>query len=124
MLGFAGWGASAKSKFPKAAAALVLFLTGRENESAILQTGFALPSLKGMENDPFFKGSGTLSKISRVLYDGASYGVPSVWGGEANAKIQQSLDDAGERALRGIQTGKEALDQACQEIDQALAAVR
>ncbi|HEX8231361.1 MAG TPA: sugar ABC transporter substrate-binding protein, partial [Chloroflexia bacterium] len=30
-LAFAGWGASAKSKFPRAAAALVLFLTGREN---------------------------------------------------------------------------------------------
>ena len=70
MLGFAGWGAAAQSKFPKAAAALVLFLTSRENEGAILQTGFALPSLKGMENDPFFQGSGTLSKISKLLYDG------------------------------------------------------
>ncbi len=123
MVGFAGWGASARSKFPKAAAALVLFLTSRENEDAILQTGFALPSLKGMENDPFFQGSGTLNNISKVLYDGASYSVPGVWGGEANPEIQQALNDATERALAGTQTGQQALDQACQEIDAALAAV-
>ena len=123
MLGFAGWGAAAQSKFPRAAAALVLFLTSRENEGAILQTGFALPSLKGMENDPFFQGSSTLSKISKLLYEGASYGVPGVWGGEANPKIQQALNDATERVFAGMQTGQQALDQACQEIDAALAAV-
>jgi len=123
MVGFAGWGASAQSKFPKAAAALVLFLTSRENEDAILQTGFALPSLKGMENDPFFQGPGKLNKISKLLYDEASYGVPGVWGGEANPEIQQALNDATERALAGTQTGQQALDQACQEIDEALAAV-
>jgi multiple sugar transport system substrate-binding protein len=120
MLGFAGWGASAKSKYPEAAAALVLFLTGRENEEAILQTGFALPSLKGMENDPFFQGSGTLSRISKLLYEGVSYGIPGAWGGEANPRIKQALDDATERALAGVQTGQQALDQACQEIDAAL----
>jgi multiple sugar transport system substrate-binding protein len=123
MLGFAGWGASAQSKYPKAAAALVLFLTGRENEDAILQTGFALPSLKGFDDDPFFQGSSTLSKVSKVLYDGASYGVPGVWGGQANPQIQQALNDAGERVFRGMQTGQQALDQACQEIEAALDAV-
>ncbi len=123
MLGFAGWGAAAQSKFPKAAAALVLFLASRENEAAILQTGFALPSLKGMENDPFFQGAGTLSKISKLLYAGASYGVPGVWGGPANPQIQQALNEATERVFARMQTGRQALDQACQEIDAALAAV-
>jgi multiple sugar transport system substrate-binding protein len=123
MLLFAGWGASAQSKFPKAAAALVLFLTGRENQGAILQTGFALPSLKGMENDPFFQGSSTLSKVSKVLYEGASYGIPFVWGGQANPKVQQALNNATERVFAGMQTGQQALDQACQEIDAALASV-
>lgn len=124
MLGFAGWGASSTSKYPKAAAALVLFLTGRDNQEAILHTGFALPSLKGMENDPFFQGAGTLSKVSRVLYEGASYGVPGAWGGAANPKIQQALNDAAERVFAGVQTGRQALDEACVEIDEALAAVR
>ena len=124
MLGFAGWGAAAQSTFPKAAAALVLFLTSRENEGAILQTGFALPSLKGMENDPFFQGSSALSKIAKVLYAGASYGVPGVWGGPANAQVQQALNAATERVFARMQTSRQALDQACQEIDTALAAVR
>ncbi|HEX8230297.1 MAG TPA: hypothetical protein VF826_13415, partial [Chloroflexia bacterium] len=105
----------------RAAAALVLFLTGRENQGAILQTGFALPSLKGFDDDPFFQGSSTLSKISRILYEGASYGTPYVWGGEANPKIQRALNEATERVFAGMQTGQEALDQACQEIDAALA---
>ena len=122
-MGFAGWGAAAQSKFPKAAAALVLFLTSRANEGAILQTGFALPSLKGMENDPFFQGSSPLSKIAKLLYAGASYGTPSVWGGPTNAAIQQALNAAGARAFARMQTGRQALDQACQEIDAALAAV-
>jgi len=122
-LGFAGWGAAAQSKFPKAAAALALFLTSRENESAILQTGFALPSLKGFDDDPFFQGPSTLSKISKLLYEGASYGTPGVWGGQANPKIQKALNDATERVFRRMQTSQQALDQACQEIDAALASV-
>jgi ABC-type glycerol-3-phosphate transport system substrate-binding protein len=124
ILGFAGWGAAAQSQFPKAAAALVLFLTSRANEGAILQTGFALPSLKGFDNDPFFQGSSPLSKIARLLYAGTSYGVPGVWGGAANPQIQQALNAATERVFARMQTGQQALDQACQEIDAALAAVR
>ncbi len=123
MLGFAGWGAAAQSKFPQAAAALVLFLTSRENEGAILQTGFALPSLKGMEHDPFFQGASPLSKIAKLLYAGASYGTPGVWGGPANPEIQKALNAATERVFARMQTGQQALDQACQEIDAALAAV-
>jgi ABC-type glycerol-3-phosphate transport system substrate-binding protein len=121
MLGFAGWGAAAQSKYPRAAAALVLFLTSRENEGAILQTGFALPSLKGFADDPFFQGSSTLSKISKLLYEAGSYGVPGAWGGEANPRIKQALNEAGERVFAGLQSGQQALDQACQEIDEALA---
>lgn len=123
MLGFAGWGAAAQSKYPQAAAALVLFLTSRANEGAILQTGFALPSLKGMANDPFFQGTGPLSKIARLLYAGANDGVPGVWGGPANPPIQQALNAATERVFAHMQTSQQALDQACQEIDGALAMV-
>ncbi len=57
-----------------------------------------------------------------MLYDGASYGVPGVWGGQANPEIQKALNDATERVFAGMQTGQQALDQACQEIDAALAA--
>ena len=117
LLFFNAWGASAKSKYPKAAAALALFLGSRENEGAILQTGFALPALKGFENDPYFQGTGTGNKISKLLYETASYGTPSYFGGINDPKIKKAFKDATERVYAKQQTPKEALDQACQEVD-------
>ena len=37
-------------------------------------------------------------------------------------QIKQSLNDATERVFAGVQTSQQALDQACREIDAALAA--
>lgn len=122
LLFFNAWGASAKSKYPKAAAALALFLGSRENEGAILQTGFALPALKGFENDPYFQGGGVQNKISKLIYETASYGTPSYFGGINDPKIKKAFKDATERVYAKQQTPKEALDQACQEVDPLLAA--
>ncbi|HET7080554.1 MAG TPA: sugar ABC transporter substrate-binding protein [Chloroflexia bacterium] len=121
LLFFNAWGASAKSKYPKAAAALALFLASRENEGAILQTGFALPTLKGFENDPFFQGTGVVNKASKLLYATAQYGVPDYYGGINDPKIKKSLTDATQRVYANQQSSKDALDQACQEIDPLLA---
>jgi multiple sugar transport system substrate-binding protein len=122
LLFFNAWGASAKSKYPKAAAALTLFLASRENEDAILQTGFALPTLKGMENDPYFQGTGVDNKISKVLYDTASFGTPDYYGGINDSKIKKALSDATQRVYAKQQSSKDALNQACSEIDPLLAA--
>jgi ABC-type glycerol-3-phosphate transport system substrate-binding protein len=122
LLFFNAWGANAKSKFPKAAAALAVFLASPENEGAILQTGFALPAIKGFDNDPFFQKPGVQSKISKLIYQTAAYGTPSYFGGSSDAKIKQALKDATERVYAKQQTPKEALDQACQAIDPLLAA--
>ena len=120
LLFFNAWGAAAKSKFPKAAAALVLFLASRENEGAILQTGFALPALKGFENDPFFQKDTVQSRISSLIYAAASYGTPSYYGGINDPKIKKAINDATQRVFAKQQTPKEALDQACQEVDPLL----
>ncbi|MGA7731773.1 MAG: sugar ABC transporter substrate-binding protein [Chloroflexia bacterium] len=120
LLFFNAWGASAKSKFPKAAAALALFLASRENEGAILQTGFALPALKGFENDPFFQKGTVQSKISALIYAAADYGTPSYYGGVNDPKIKKAFSDATQRVFAKQQTPKEALDQACQEVDALL----
>lgn len=120
LLFFNAWGASAKSKFPKAAAALALFLASRENEGAILQTGFALPALKGFENDPFFQKGTVQSKISKLIYQTAEYGTASYYGGINDPKIKKAFKDATERVFAGQQSPKDALDQACQEIDPLL----
>ncbi len=122
LLFFNAWGASAQTKFPKAAAALVAFLASRENEGAILQTGFALPALKGFDNDPYFQGTGVQNKMSKVLYQTASYGTPDYYGGINDQKIKKAINDATQRVYAKQQTPKEALDQACQEVDPLLAA--
>src|SRR5207237_1381840 len=117
LLFYNAWAASAKSKFPKAAAALTAFLASRENEDAILQTGFALPTLKGMENDPYFQGTGVSNKASKILYATASYGTPDYYGGVNDQKIKKAINDATQRVYAKQQTPKQALDQACQEVD-------
>lgn len=124
LLFFNAWGASARSKYPKAAAALALFLASRENEGAILQTGFALPALQGFDNDPYFQGSGVENKISSILYQTGSYGTPDYYGGVNDPKIKKSLKDATDRVYAKQQSSKDALNQACQEIDPLLAAGR
>lgn len=121
LLFFNAWGASAKTKFPKAAAALALFMASRENEDAILQTGFALPTLKGMDNDPFFQGTAVANRASKILYQTASYGTPDYYGGINDPKIKKSLSDATQRVYAGQMASKASLDQACQEIDPLLA---
>jgi len=121
LLFFNAWGASAKSKFPKAAAALALFLASRENEGAILQTGFALPALKGFENDPFFQKGTVQSKISKMIYGAAEYGTASYYGGVNDPKVKKAFSDATQRVFAGQQSPKDALNQACQEIDPLLA---
>jgi multiple sugar transport system substrate-binding protein len=122
LLFFNGWGVSAKTKFPKAAAALDLFLSSRENEGAILQTGFALPALTGFDNDPFFSKGTVQSKISKLIYATGSYGTPSYYGGVNDPKIKKAFADATARVYAKQQTAKQALDQACQEVDPLLAA--
>jgi multiple sugar transport system substrate-binding protein len=51
------YSASANTKFPKAASALILFLSGIDNQREVLKIGFALPTIKGFENDPYFESS-------------------------------------------------------------------
>ena len=62
-----------------------------------------------------------VNKISKLLYQTATYGTPDYYGGINDPKIKKALNDATQRVYRQQQTSKEALDQACQEIDPLLA---
>jgi multiple sugar transport system substrate-binding protein len=114
-----GWAASARSKYPKAAAALVLFLTSAANQQPILQTGFALPTLKSLLNDPYFQQN----PAAKVLAEAPSYGKVAdlVFGGPAKKDdVIKPLNDAMERIFTGAQDPKAALDQGAQEADAVL----
>jgi multiple sugar transport system substrate-binding protein len=111
------WGASARSKFPKAAAALVLFLTGKENQQQVLQSGFALPTLKGFESDPFFQSGSPTAKIAAINYASGAYGIADYYG-PATEDIHKALTKALEQAFAGTDS-KTALDTACKSINDA-----
>lgn len=113
-----GWAASERSKYPKAAAALVLFLTSAANQQPILQTGFALPTVKSLLNDPYF----SKNPNAKVLAEAPSYGTVAdlVFGGPAKKDdVIKALNDATDQIFGGgdIQS---SLDTAAQQADSLL----
>ena len=114
-----GWAASARTKYPKAAAALVLYLASAANQKPILETGFALPTIKSLLNDPYF----TENPNAKVLADAPSYGKVAdlVFGGPAKKDdVLKPIGDALERIFSAGDDVKTSLDQGAQEADQVL----
>jgi len=67
------WGAAANTKFPNAAAALAMYLTSAENQKPIMETGFALPTVASLLEDPYFEQNPN----SRVVAEAGEYGTPA-----------------------------------------------
>lgn len=105
---------NAKSKFPNAAAALVLYLTGRENQAFVAENGLAYPSRPddiALVTDP--NDSAIASAYSFPLTKVAYWGPNS---GKLNDAINQALN----RVYLGDQTVDEAFEQAQEEGQAAL----
>ena len=113
------WAASASSKYPKAAAALVLFLTSAQNQQPITETGFALPTVKTVLSDPYF----ARNPNAKVLAEAGNYGTPSdlVFGGPSKTDdVKKPLNQAGEKIWLGQGDVKSVLDQTTPQVDQVL----
>ncbi|CAG0932615.1 Putative ABC transporter substrate-binding protein YesO [Thermoflexales bacterium] len=109
-----GIGVNAKAKYPKAAAALALFLTSRDNQGEIVKTGFAYsthPDQVDLVQDPNDKAiaQGGTFPLTRVAYWGPTTG-----------KINDFVSKALERVFLGDQTVAESLKQAQEEIQSTL----
>ena len=107
-------GVNAATKFPKAAAALALYLTGKENQGEIVKTGFAYsthPDQANLVQDPndLAISSGGLLPDTRVAFWGPNTG-------KVNDAVSQALD----RIFLGDQTVDEAFAQAQEEAQAAL----
>lgn len=109
------YGASANTKSPKAAAALILFLSGRENQQEVLKIGFALPTIKGFENDPYFNDH----PVDKILMDTVNYGTVHYFGAQ-HGKILDAINTAIQSVLRGEAESKAALDTAAEEVNDLL----
>ncbi|MEW6233216.1 MAG: ABC transporter substrate-binding protein [Chloroflexota bacterium] len=82
---------SKKSKNPEAAWTVINYLTGPENQTTVLKSGFALPSRKALLNDPYFKDH----PISATVFRGAEIGTPFMWGlkgSDVNEQMGQGLE--------------------------------
>jgi multiple sugar transport system substrate-binding protein len=112
--------ANAKTKYPNAAAALVLFLTSAANQKALIPTGLALPSLQSLASDPYFEQN----PAQKVLVEQGKTGklADVVLGGPVHKGDVISIlnKDALEPIFLGAQGTKEALDAAAQKVDAAL----
>jgi multiple sugar transport system substrate-binding protein len=112
--------ANAKTQYPNAAAALVLFLTSAMNEKALIPSGLGSPSLTALADDPFFKEN----PVQQVLVEQGKTGklADVVLGGPVHKGdvIDAINKDGLEPVFLGAQTTKEALDAAAQKVDAAL----
>ncbi len=116
-----GWAAKADTQYPKAAAALVLYLTSAANQKPILETGFALPTVNSLLTDPYFDKNPN----AKVLAEAGAYGTPAdfAFGGPAKKDdVIKAVNTALERIWLGQGDVQSNLDQAVQEADQILSA--
>jgi multiple sugar transport system substrate-binding protein len=109
-----GIGVNAATQYPRAAAAFAIYLTGRENQGEIVETGFAYsthPDQIDMvvdPNDAAIAQGGTFD-LTRVAYWGPNTG-----------KVNDAVSKALERIYLGDQTVEEAFAQAQEEVQAAL----
>jgi multiple sugar transport system substrate-binding protein len=111
--------ANAATQFPKAAAAAVLFLTGEENQKALIPSGLAQPSWKALASDAYYNDNA----VAKTLVDAGNYGklADSILGGPVKkGDVLKPLNEAMERIFLGTQTVPEALNQAATEVDTVL----
>ena len=82
---------SKNCKNPEAAWEVINYLTGIENQTTVLRTGFALPSRKALLDDPYFDEH----PVSATIFRGAEIGTPFMWGlhgSDVNEQMAKALE--------------------------------
>jgi multiple sugar transport system substrate-binding protein len=110
------WAAYSQTPHPEAAWELIKYMSGQEVQESQLKEGFALPSLKKLVNDPYFRANPDL----KVLFDSAQNdGYPDNYG-PYDLLIHQRLDLAISSVLSGQEDPQSALDNAARQINKVL----
>ena len=91
---------------------LVQYMTSSVYQQQVLQKGFALPTLKSLESDPYFMQNPGV----KVLQDGAQYGHADFYG-PADNKIHSELATALESVMLGKSSVQDALNGAATNVD-------
>lgn len=90
-------------------------MTGTTVQKSQLDAGFALPTIKGLENDPYF----TQHPDFKVLFDAASYGYADYYGPQ-DVAIHSDLATALQAVMLNKQTVPAALNDAATKVNQQL----
>jgi multiple sugar transport system substrate-binding protein len=111
--------ANAATQFPRAAAAAVLYLTGPENQQALISSGLAQPTWRELATDPYYSDN----PVAQTLVEAGSYGrlADSLLGGPVKkGDVIARLNEAQERIFLDTQSVQEAMDQAATEVNEIL----
>jgi len=109
------WSAYSGTKYPEAAWELIKYMTGATVQKSQLDDGFALPTIKGLANDPYF----TQHPDFKVLFDAASYGYADYYGPQDLA-IHNDLATALQAVMLNKQTPQAALNDAATKVNNTL----
>lgn len=110
-----GWGCSAKTKNQDACMLFVKYMTGKDVQQQVLQSGFALPARKDLGSDPAI----TSNPDVKNLWDSASFAVPWTFGPHED-KIQSAFDTMLQSVLLGKSDVKTAMSKAEADVNAAL----
>lgn len=109
------WGAYASTKHPEAAWELIKYMTGTDVQKTQLDAGFALPTIKGLQNDPYF----TQHPGFKVMFNASSYGYADYYGAHDDV-IHTDLQQSIESVMLGKSDAPTALKNAASKINNEL----
>jgi multiple sugar transport system substrate-binding protein len=110
-----GWGCSAKTKNQDACMLFVKYMTGKDVQQQVLQSGFALPARKDLGSDPAITSNADVKN----LWDSATFAVPWTFGPHED-KIQSAFDTMLQAVLLGKSDVKTAMSKAEADVNSAL----
>jgi len=106
---------SKKCKNPEAAWKVIEYLTGLENQTKVLHSGFALPTRKALLDDPYLKEN----EVAATIFRGAEFATPFMWGVHG-FEVNEEMSKALERIyLEGV-SPEEAMKDAAAKIREVL----
>lgn len=110
------WSISANTKNPEAAWRVVNFLTSEASQTTVLESGFALPSRKSLQNNEYLKNNPNSAAIFNGSFNGAH---PFFWG-RFGSDVNDQMGKALERIFKEKQSPADAMSQAAAAIRQAM----
>jgi multiple sugar transport system substrate-binding protein len=113
------WGAYEGTKHADAAAKLVEWMTNQDTETKVLQSGFALPTIKSIVNtqSSWLNQSSQLNQNVKALLDNAQSNAYSWFYGPAQTEITNDTTTALQAIMINNSDSKTQLDQAAQKVN-------